>query len=101
MIFDGNFYELSDFLFRLRTLVGVRHGELDATGRLFSVETIDFAESPDGFPELGATLTLEAYVYGTDSPAHSLPAPAAAARRAGRARAAARTARRPLRRSHR
>ena len=35
--FDGNFYELSDFLFRLRTLVAVRTGELDATGRLFTV----------------------------------------------------------------
>ena len=26
LAFDGNFYELSDFLFRLRTLVGVRRG---------------------------------------------------------------------------
>ena len=50
LIFDGNFYELSDLLFRLRTLVGVRHGELEATGRLFSVEKIDFAESPERLP---------------------------------------------------
>jgi hypothetical protein len=54
----------------------VRHGELEATGRLFSVETIDFAEAPDGFPELTANLTLNAYVYGTDSTASSLPAAA-------------------------
>jgi hypothetical protein len=76
LIFDGNFYELSDLLFRLRTLVGVRHGELEATGRLFSVETIDFAESTNGFPDLTANLTLNAYVYGTASPASSLPAAA-------------------------
>jgi len=76
LVFDGNFYELSDLLFRLRTLVGVRHGELEATGRLFSVETIDFAESPEAFPEITANLTLNAYVYGTESPANSLPAPA-------------------------
>ena len=48
--FDGNFYELSDFLFRLRTLVGVRRSELQATGRLFSIETIDFGESPERIP---------------------------------------------------
>ena len=75
LIFDGNFYELSDLLFRLRTLVGVRHGELEATGRLFSVEKIDFAESPDGFPDITANLTLNAYVYGTATAASALPAP--------------------------
>lgn len=74
LVFDGNFYELSDLLFRLRTLVGVRHGKLDATGRLFSVQTINFAESPKGFPEINAQLTLQAYVYGTDAPASSVPA---------------------------
>ena len=66
LAFDGNFYELSDFLFRLRTLVGVRAGELRAAGRLFAVESISFAESSKGFPELGATLSIVAYVYGTD-----------------------------------
>jgi len=83
LIFDGNFYELSDLLFRLRTLVGVRHGELEATGRLFSVEAIDFAESPNGFPEITANLTLNAYVYGTETAASSLPAPEETAPPAG------------------
>jgi hypothetical protein len=83
LVFDGNFYELSDLLFRLRTLVGVRHGALEATGRLFSVESIDFAEAPAGFPELTANLVLNAYVYGTDSTASSLPAPAEPAPAAG------------------
>ena len=76
LVFDGNFYELSDLLFRLRTLVGVRHGELEATGRLYAVETIDFAESADGFPEITANLTVNAFVYGTADPASSVPAPA-------------------------
>jgi hypothetical protein len=78
LAFDGNFYELSDFLFRLRTLVGVRGGELRASGRLFSVETISFAESPKKFPELTATLSVVAYVYGSDAPP-SAGAPAEAA----------------------
>jgi Tfp pilus assembly protein PilO len=85
LTFDGNFYELSDLLFRLRTLVGVRHGELEATGRLFSVEQIDFAESPNGFPEIAANLTVNAYVYGTATPASSLPAAAEAPAASGEA----------------
>jgi hypothetical protein len=78
LVFDGNFYELSDLLFRLRTLVGVRHGELEATGRLFSVESIAFAESTAGFPEITASLTVNAYVFGTDAPASAVPPPAEA-----------------------
>jgi type IV pilus assembly protein PilO len=74
LVFDGTFYELSDLLFRLRTLVGVRHGKLDATGRLYSVQTLDFAESTNGFPEITANLTVEAYVYGTDASGTTLPA---------------------------
>ncbi len=73
--FDGSFYALSDFLFRLRTLVSVRRGELHAAGRLFSVESVEFAESGDGFPMLGASLKLQAYVYGTNGAGTTVPAP--------------------------
>jgi Pilus assembly protein, PilO len=74
LVFDGNFYELSDFLFRLRTLVGVRNGELHSSGRLFAVQSLAFAESVKGFPDITASLTVNAYVYGTAQPATSLPA---------------------------
>jgi hypothetical protein len=74
LVFDGNFYELSDFLFRLRTLVSVRRGELHSSGRLFSVKTLAFTEGVRGFPDLTATLTVDAYVYGTAAPASTLPA---------------------------
>lgn len=74
--FDGTFYALSDFLFRLRTLVTVRRGELHATGRLFSIGSVDFSESDKGFPKLAATLKLNAYVYGSDTAQSALPAPA-------------------------
>ncbi|MGZ8701234.1 MAG: type 4a pilus biogenesis protein PilO [Gaiellaceae bacterium] len=69
LTFDGNFYELSDFLFRLRTLVSVRSSELHATGRLFAVSTFSFQQSPSGFPELFAGLTVDAFVYGNGVPA--------------------------------
>jgi Tfp pilus assembly protein PilO len=77
--FDGSFYALSDFLFRLRTLVTVRRGELHASGRLFAVDSIDFSEANSGFPMLAANLKLKAYVYGTGVPATGAPPPPEAA----------------------
>jgi type II secretory pathway pseudopilin PulG len=62
--FEGNFYELSDFLFRLRNLVRVHAGELDAQGRLFVVDSISFGESTKSFPQIKASLTVHAFVYG-------------------------------------
>lgn len=62
--FDGNYYELSDFLFRLRNLVRVRSGHLDAQGRLFVVDSISFSESTHSFPRIKASLTVHAFVYG-------------------------------------
>lgn len=71
--FDGTFYALSDFLFRLRTLVTVRRGELHAAGRLFSVGSVDFSESDKGFPLLAANLKLNAYVYGSGTAQTAVP----------------------------
>ncbi len=74
--FQGNFYELSDFLYRLRNLVDVRQGGLDASGRLFAVDSIDFAEAPPppGFPQIRAHILLDAFVYGTGA-VPTVPAP--------------------------
>jgi hypothetical protein len=64
--FQGNFYDLSDFVYRLRNLVDVRGGSLDATGRLFAIDQIDFTEAPgSGFPQIRASLVIDAFVYGT------------------------------------
>ena len=81
LVFDGTFYELSDLLFRLRTLVSVRSGVLHATGRLFSVESLNFSAAKTGFPELSANLTVNAYVYGDAAvgAAPAAPPPAAPA----------------------
>jgi len=62
--FEGNFYELSDFLFRLRNLVRVHAGELDAQGRLFVVDAVSFGESTKSFPQIKASLTVHTFVYG-------------------------------------
>lgn len=76
--FQGNFYDLSDFLYRLRNLVDVRRGALDATGRLFAIDSIEFAEaSPPGFPEIRAHLVIDAFVFGTGT-APTVPGPTGA-----------------------
>jgi type IV pilus assembly protein PilO len=66
--FQGNFYNLADFLYRLRSLVTVHGGRLDATGRLFSVDTLAFNESELKFPQIQATLVIDAFVYGNGTP---------------------------------
>jgi hypothetical protein len=62
--FQGRFYDLSDFLYRLRNLVDVHAGVLNATGRLFSVDSINFDQGEQSFPQVKATLTVSAYVFG-------------------------------------
>jgi hypothetical protein len=73
LTFKGNFYNLSDFLYRLRTLVHVEDGRLAATGRLFAIDTLDFGESQEGFPQIAATLVVDAFVYGTGAPVTATP----------------------------
>jgi type IV pilus assembly protein PilO len=73
--FNGTFYDLADVLYRLRSLVNVHAGRLDATGRLFTVDSLSFAESPLKFPRIQASLVIDAYVYGGSAPSTSAPVP--------------------------
>jgi hypothetical protein len=74
LVFQGNFYELSDFLYRLRNLVQVRDNRLRVDGRLFAIEGIDFAQGAEQFPQLQATLNASAFVYGGGAPPATPPA---------------------------
>jgi Tfp pilus assembly protein PilO len=71
LTFEGSYYDLTDFLFRLRNLVIVRDGELESAGRLFTLDALDLHEGSVGFPQVQAAITVSAYSYA--------PAPAAAA----------------------
>ena len=71
LTFEGSYYDLTDFLFRLRNLVIVRDGELESSGRLFTLDALDLHEGSLGFPQVQASITLSAYSYS--------PAPAAVA----------------------
>jgi hypothetical protein len=57
----------------------VDDGRLAATGRLFAIDTLDFAESQEGFPRITATLVVDAFVYGTGVPATATPTTTTAA----------------------
>jgi Tfp pilus assembly protein PilO len=76
--FEGNYFDLTDFLFRLRNLVTVRDGRLASSGRLFTLDTLSMKEAENGFPNISAGLTVSAYVYGAVDPnaASLLPPPA-------------------------
>jgi Tfp pilus assembly protein PilO len=64
LLFKGDFYALSDFLYRLRNLVVVREGKLEAAGRLFSVQKLTMNVQQDEFPAITAELHVNAYQYG-------------------------------------
>ncbi len=78
LVFQGRFYDLSDFLYRLRNLVSVRDGVLTATGRLFTVNSISFSQGSHQFPQVQATLNVSAYVFG-DGTGAAVPGTASAA----------------------
>jgi len=61
--FSGDFYSLTDMLYRLRNLVTVRNGALQTSGRLFSVDTVGITPAGTG-GGLDATVIVTAYVYG-------------------------------------
>jgi Tfp pilus assembly protein PilO len=75
LLFNGDFYGLSDFLYRLRSLVAVRDGELAAAGRLFNTDTVTFNVQQNKFPKISAELYVNAFVYAPAAPV----APATAA----------------------
>jgi len=82
--FTGSFYDLLAFLQRVRNLVRVDNGRLDATGRLFDISDIEYCQQTNtsgssascstqtlttikprpGFP-IHATLTINAFVPQT------------------------------------
>jgi Tfp pilus assembly protein PilO len=66
---DGDFYGLSDFLYRLRSLVVVHDGQLEASGRLFNVGTLTFNAPAATFPQISATVDVQAYGYAAAAPA--------------------------------
>jgi hypothetical protein len=73
----GDFYALTDLLYRLRSLVAVHDGGLDVAGRLFSVKSVSLTPTGAG-RDLTSSITLNAFTFGsstTTTPAVPAPAP--------------------------
>ena len=74
----GDFYSLTDLLYRLRSLVAVHDGLLDVSGPLFAVKNLTFA--PVGVGNiLQSTVQLNTFTFGAAAQAASASAAAAAA----------------------
>jgi Tfp pilus assembly protein PilO len=67
LTFEGNYYNLTELVYRLRSLVAVRDGVLHAKGRLFTLDSLNWHEGEAGFPMIQADLVVSAYVYGNNS----------------------------------
>jgi Tfp pilus assembly protein PilO len=76
VVVDGSYREITRFLTGTRRLVTVRRGKLRATGRLFTVQSVELSESSTaGFPHLDGTITLNAYFYDGPIVPPSAPTP--------------------------
>jgi Tfp pilus assembly protein PilO len=73
--FEGNYYDLVDFLFRLRNLVSVDEGKLSSSGRFFTLDTLDMHEHT--LPKIEAILVVSAYVYDPNAHSTAVPLPVA------------------------
>jgi len=73
----GDFYSVTDLLYRLRNLVWVRNGALQATGRLFSIDTVNL--TPTSGKTVTAAINMHAFVYGGSSTTGTVAPPAAVA----------------------
>jgi len=70
----GDFYSLTDLLYRLRTLVAVHNGALDVAGRLFSIKSVGLTPTGEG-RQLNASIELNAYTFGSSTTATTGVAP--------------------------
>lgn len=69
---SGDFYSLTDLLYRLRSLVSVHNGALDVSGRLFSIQSVGLTPDSSG-RDLTASISLNAYTFGGTSSVPSIP----------------------------
>jgi Tfp pilus assembly protein PilO len=72
---SGDFYSLTDLLYRVRSLVAVRQGALDVSGRLFAIKSVGLTPTGTG-RTLNGAITLSAFTFGSAA-ATAAAAPAA------------------------
>jgi Tfp pilus assembly protein PilO len=61
--FDGDFFEIADFIKGLDSLVETKEGEVRVDGRLVTIDSFSLEADPkEGFPGLKASFTLTTYL---------------------------------------
>ena len=70
----GDFFTLTDLLYRLRSMVSVRHGALEATGRLFAIDGVSLSPTTDH--AINAKVSLHTYTYAPPAPVAPAATPA-------------------------
>jgi Tfp pilus assembly protein PilO len=73
----GDFYSVTDLLYRLRGLVAVHDGALDVSGRLFTIKSIGLTPTGAG-KALNGSIQLTTYTFGAQAAAAQAAAAAAA-----------------------
>ena len=74
---SGDFYSLTDLLYRLRSLVAVHNGALDVAGRLFSITSVGLTPSGTG-RAISGSVSLTAFTFGASAVAAGVTAAPAA-----------------------
>lgn len=69
LIFDGRYADLERFLERVHGFTTVHGQTIRVSGRLLSVQGIQLAAAPAGFPKIRATITATAYIAAPTQPA--------------------------------
>lgn len=79
VIVNGRYFGIQQFLRELRTQAGVVGQHVRASGRLFTVDSVNLAAGQPKLPQVAATIQLNAFTYSGSGaasvPATSQPAP--------------------------
>ena len=60
--FSGSYFDLTAFFARLERFVSDKNKQLDSTGRLLRLESVNIAPSALGFPDMKAEITAATYI---------------------------------------
>ena len=74
VVVTGRYFGVQRFLKHLRTQAGVSGSHVHASGRLFSVDSVNLAAGEDQLPQLAATIHLNVFTYSGSAGAAAPPA---------------------------
>ena len=61
--FDGRYFDVEDFLYRLENYVDYRNQQFLVTGRMFAVTQLSLGAGASGYPDLLATVIINGYQW--------------------------------------